>query len=239
MDGLRCAPLALELVRLELTSSLPQGFECKNAIGKDVVELLQDALDRKHIHVRTSALVNDTCGTLMAAAYERGDCLCGGIFGTGTNGAYVESLEKLTKMGFQSKELEKNKAAGLDTMVVNTEWGAFDNEVRLDDFVFFLLFMPVLPLIASLTPLSSFTQRKVMPFTIFDSRVDRISINPRKQAFEKVRSYPFPSHLPLAHLLSLAPCRWFPACTSARLPVTFSSTSLTLRFSSRVTRRRH
>lgn len=25
-----------------------------------------------------------------------------------------------------------------------------------------------------------------MPFTIFDSRVDRISINPRKQAFEKV-----------------------------------------------------
>jgi len=25
-----------------------------------------------------------------------------------------------------------------------------------------------------------------MPFTIFDSRVDRISINPRKQAYEKV-----------------------------------------------------
>lgn len=27
-----------------------------------------------------------------------------------------------------------------------------------------------------------------MPFTIFDSRVDRISINPRKQAYEKVSS---------------------------------------------------
>ncbi|GAA6001383.1 hypothetical protein JCM10207_006636 [Rhodosporidiobolus poonsookiae] len=138
--------------------SWTKGFECKNAIGKDVVQLLQDALDRKHIHVRCSALVNDTCGTLMAAAYERGDCLCGGIFGTGTNGAYVEDLDKLSKMGFQSEELEKNKKAGLDKMVVNTEWGAFDNE------------------------------RTVLPFTVFDSRVDRISINPRKQAFEKMVS---------------------------------------------------
>lgn len=137
----------------------PQGFECKNAVGKDVVQLLQDALDRKHIHVRCSALVNDTCGTLMAAAYERGDCLCGGIFGTGTNGAYVESIEKLTKMGYQADELEQNRKNGLDKMVVNTEWGAFDNE------------------------------RITLPFTIFDSRVDRISINPRKQAFEKVRRH--------------------------------------------------
>lgn len=32
-----------------------------------------------------------------------------------------------------------------------------------------------------------------MPFTIFDSRVDRISINPRKQAFEKV-SCSYSSH---------------------------------------------
>ncbi|CEQ39556.1 SPOSA6832_01095 [Sporobolomyces salmonicolor] len=133
-----------------------KGFECKNAVGKDVVQLLQEALDRKHIHVRCSALVNDTCGTLMAAAYERGDALCGGIFGTGTNGAYVEEVAKITKMGIKEDELEKDRQAGLDKMVVNTEWGAFDNE------------------------------RKVMPFTVFDSRVDRISINPRKQAYEKV-----------------------------------------------------
>jgi hexokinase len=36
-----------------------KGFNAKNAQGKDVVLLLQDALDRKHIHVRCSALVND------------------------------------------------------------------------------------------------------------------------------------------------------------------------------------
>jgi hexokinase len=36
-----------------------KGFSAKNAVGHDVVKLLQDAFDRKHIHVRCSALVND------------------------------------------------------------------------------------------------------------------------------------------------------------------------------------
>ena len=36
-----------------------KGFNCKNAIGHDVVKLLQDALDAKHIKVKCSALVND------------------------------------------------------------------------------------------------------------------------------------------------------------------------------------
>lgn len=36
-----------------------KGFAAKNAKGHDVVRLLQDALDRKHIHVKVSALVND------------------------------------------------------------------------------------------------------------------------------------------------------------------------------------
>lgn len=89
----------------------------------------------------------------MAAAYERGDCLCGGIFGTGTNGAYVESLAKITKMGHSDEDLATAKKTGLDKMVVNTECelrrsqsfqgvvltaflisigGAFDNEVGRD-----------------------------------------------------------------------------------------------------------
>lgn len=36
-----------------------KGFAAKNAIGNDVVQLLNDAFERKHIHVRCSALVND------------------------------------------------------------------------------------------------------------------------------------------------------------------------------------
>ena len=36
-----------------------KGFSAKNAVGHDVVRLLQDAFDRKHLHVRCVALVND------------------------------------------------------------------------------------------------------------------------------------------------------------------------------------
>ena len=36
-----------------------KGFSAKNAVGYDVVGLLQDAFDRKHLHVKCTALVND------------------------------------------------------------------------------------------------------------------------------------------------------------------------------------
>jgi hexokinase len=35
------------------------GFSAKNAVGHDVVKLLQDAFHRKHLHVKCVALVND------------------------------------------------------------------------------------------------------------------------------------------------------------------------------------
>jgi hexokinase len=91
--------------------------------------------------------VNDTVGTLLSRAYLTGDCLLGAIFGTGTNGAYVEKLQKINKI--------KTAHGTGDKMIVNTEWGAFDNA------------------------------RRVLPFTPFDNKVDRESINPRFQAFEK------------------------------------------------------
>jgi len=36
-----------------------KGFNVKNAVGHDVVKLLQDAFDRKHMNVKCIALVND------------------------------------------------------------------------------------------------------------------------------------------------------------------------------------
>lgn len=115
-------------------------------MGKDVVQLLQEALDRRHIHVKCSALVNDTCGTLMARAYEAGSCLCGGIFGTGTNGAYVEKIENITKMK-DSESAKHSKENGLECMVINTECefllsssrvGCFADLCVLFSFSFFL-----------------------------------------------------------------------------------------------------
>lgn len=67
-------PGSQDVVHLGLTFSFPveqtalgagkiltwtKGFSAKNAVGHDVVQLLQDAFDRKHLHVKCVALVND------------------------------------------------------------------------------------------------------------------------------------------------------------------------------------
>ncbi|KAG6332263.1 hypothetical protein ID866_6827 [Astraeus odoratus] len=143
-----------------------KGFSAKNAIGKDVVKLLQDAFDRKHMHVRCVALVNDTVGALLSRAYASGGCILGSIFGTGTNGAYVEDITKISK-------LESNVTAQGGIMVVNTEWGGFNNS------------------------------RSALPSTPFDNKLDRESINPRKQAFEKFISGMYLGEITRNVLLSL------------------------------------
>ena len=108
-----------------------KGFDIEDAIGKDVCELLQIEVDALHLPVRVAALVNDTVGTLMARSYTspgKTGTLLGAIFGTGTNGAYVEKLEKVKKLA-SMKGSEYDKSTG--EMIVNTEWGSFDNHMSV------------------------------------------------------------------------------------------------------------
>ncbi|KAH8811433.1 hypothetical protein F5884DRAFT_274080 [Xylogone sp. PMI_703] len=129
-----------------------KGFDIPDAIGQDVCALLQKEIDILKLPVRVAALVNDTVGTLMARAYTspgKTKTLLGAIFGTGTNGAYVEKLKAVTK----PLEGDYNKSA--TEMVVNTEWGSFDNKL------------------------------KVLPNTIYDQILDKDSVNPGIQMFEK------------------------------------------------------
>ncbi|KAK9458052.1 hexokinase-domain-containing protein [Dipodascopsis uninucleata] len=129
-----------------------KGFNIKDAVGKDVCKLLQDELDALKLPVHVSALVNDTVGTLMSRAYSApglGNTMLGVILGTGTNCAYVENISSISKISLQS---DKN------IMVVNTEWGSFDNALT------------------------------VLPFTSIDSEVDGNSPNPGYHMFEKLVS---------------------------------------------------
>ncbi|KAF2458133.1 hypothetical protein BDY21DRAFT_267098, partial [Lineolata rhizophorae] len=130
-----------------------KGFDIDDAIGKDVCKLLQDEIDLLDLPVRVAALVNDTVGTLMARSYTspgKTGTLLGAIFGTGTNGAYVEKLEKIIKL---SPSGDYDKSTG--EMIVNTEWGSFDNAVA------------------------------VLPNTAYDEALDADSVNPGVQMFEK------------------------------------------------------
>lgn len=107
-----------------------KGFDIQEAIGQDICELLQAALDDLHLPVRVAALINDTVGTLMARSYcSSGStkALIGAIFGTGTNGAYVEKLSKIKKL---NKDVDHYDGS-TGEMVINAEWGSFDNELAV------------------------------------------------------------------------------------------------------------
>lgn len=137
-----------------------KGFDIKDAIGQDVCQLLQQEIDNLNLPVVVAALVNDTVGTLMARSYTspgKNGTLIGAIFGTGTNGAYVEKLSKITKMtaSDEAKEAYGKYDTSTGEMVVNTEWGSFDNDLL------------------------------VLPDTPYDRALDGNSVNPGIQMFEK------------------------------------------------------
>ena len=136
-----------------------KGFDIEEAVGQDVCALLQTEIDALKLPVRVAALVNDTVGTLMARSYTspgKTGTLIGAIFGTGTNGAYVEKLSKITKM----KEIDEAEGGeGYDhttgLMIINTEWGSFDSKLT------------------------------VLPTTQYDRDLDVESLNPGVHLLEK------------------------------------------------------
>ncbi|KAF2116630.1 hypothetical protein BDV96DRAFT_598511 [Lophiotrema nucula] len=133
-----------------------KGFDIQDAVGKDVCALLQAEIDELGLPVKVAALVNDTVGTLMARSYTspgKTGTLLGAIFGTGTNGAYVEKLDKVSKLTSKSDAGTYDKSTG--EMIVNTEWGSFDNSLR------------------------------TLPDTSYDKELDEKSVNPGIQMFEK------------------------------------------------------
>ncbi|KAH0551021.1 hypothetical protein GP486_007621 [Trichoglossum hirsutum] len=132
-----------------------KGYDLKDAIGKDICALLQDEINALGLPVKVAALINDTVGTLLARAYTspgKSGTLLGGIFGTGTNGAYVEKLSRVTKLS-EYPETDYNRSTGM--MIINMEWGGFDNGLR------------------------------VLPNTPYDEGLDKESVNPGMQMFEK------------------------------------------------------
>jgi hexokinase len=138
-----------------------KGFKIQDTVGKDVVKLLQKQLDVLNCPVDVVALANDTVGTLLSHAYasgasvngKQGDSVIGAIFGTGTNGCYLEPLEEIKKLDPELVASLKEK--GATHMVINTEWGSFDNEL------------------------------KYLPNTVYDENIDKVSANPGYHMFEK------------------------------------------------------
>ncbi|KAE9606526.1 hypothetical protein Lal_00014046 [Lupinus albus] len=94
-----------------------KGFSIVNMVGRDVAACLQDALTRKGLDVRVSALVNDAVGTLALGHYHDADTVAAIIIGTGTNACYLERIDSIIK--------SQGLVTASGRMVVNMEWGNF------------------------------------------------------------------------------------------------------------------
>lgn len=86
-------------------------IETRGVVGKDVGNLLVDALQRAGLgRVQASAILNDTVGTLVAASYAAGGVDVAAICGTGHNTCFLQPVHPLTGR----------------PMIVNIESGNFD-----------------------------------------------------------------------------------------------------------------
>lgn len=105
-----------------------KGFHASGVVGKDVVQMLKEAFQRRQFHTSLSpvAILNDTTGTLMSCALTHADVRVGVIIGTGTNACYTEKIENIENFrGDPSKPF----------MLINLEWGNFGADGKLDDFL--------------------------------------------------------------------------------------------------------
>lgn len=103
-----------------------KGFNCHGVVGRDVVELLREAIDRRgDINVGITALLNDTTGTLMSCGWKNRNCKIGLIVGTGSNACYLEQVKYINTY-------EPEPDNRLPTMIINCEWGAFGDNGTLE-----------------------------------------------------------------------------------------------------------
>ncbi|KAF4790763.1 hexokinase-3 isoform X1 [Turdus rufiventris] len=160
-----------QLDKAELLS-WSKGFNCSGVVGKDVVQLLQSAINKQEggsekdsswlsswksrkssqftpsqlCHVEVVALMNDTVGTMMTCSMEGKPCEVAVVADKGSNCCFMAEAYLVETADETSGR-----------MCVNTEWGCFGDDGILNDI-----------------------------FTPYDERVDEESSNPGEKRFEKM-----------------------------------------------------
>eukprot|EP00887_Chlorella_sp_A99_P006231 scaffold3.g6231.t1 len=100
--------------------SWTKNFRGRHLLGSDVVEGLRAAFAAAGREVRVPAILNDAVATLVALRYSEPATQLGIILGTGTNCAYLERVERISKLpGFSGRS---------PYMAINTEWGDFKSD---------------------------------------------------------------------------------------------------------------
>ncbi|KAF7174956.1 hypothetical protein CNMCM7691_005424 [Aspergillus felis] len=112
-------PVIQSSIKFGVLQRWTKDFCVSGVEGHDVVFQLEAAFRAEVV-----ALINDTVGTLFAAAYGDREAKIGSIASTGCNAAYMEEVGAIPKIqgcGLPSDAL----------IAINTEYGAFDNSRRV------------------------------------------------------------------------------------------------------------
>lgn len=114
-----CFSFAMEQRALDCGIMLgwTKGYKCEGVVGRDVVALLTESLERAGRPCHVAAVMNDTIGVWAAGRYLDPNTEIGIIMGTGTNACYVERIANIPKLA----------GSGLDpagATVINIEWGS-------------------------------------------------------------------------------------------------------------------
>ncbi|NXB04184.1 HXK3 protein, partial [Cnemophilus loriae] len=111
-----------QLDKAELLS-WSKGFSCSGVVGKDVVQLLQSAINKQELcHVDVVALMNDTVGTMMTCSMEGRPCEVAVVADKGSNCCFMAEA-------YLVETTEETSGR----MCVNTEWGCFGDDGTLND----------------------------------------------------------------------------------------------------------
>ncbi|KAK2981249.1 hypothetical protein RJ640_030638 [Escallonia rubra] len=87
-------------------------------VGKGLVDDINQALEKHGVDLRVFALVDDTIGDLAGGRYYSTDSVAAVSLGMGTNAAYVEPAQSVTKWQGQSPK------SG-EIVIINMQWGSF------------------------------------------------------------------------------------------------------------------
>ncbi|NXM43396.1 HXK2 protein, partial [Gymnorhina tibicen] len=111
-----------QLDKAELIS-WSKGFSCSGVVGKDVVQMLQSAINKQELsRVDVVALMNDTVGTLMTCSTEGRPCEIAVVADKGSNCCFMAEA-------YLVETAEETSGR----MCVNTEWGCFGDDGTLND----------------------------------------------------------------------------------------------------------
>lgn len=102
-----------------------KSFNIQSVVGKDVVAILQGALDKRGFgHIKVLCILNDTTGTLVQGASMDKRAKIGIILGTGSNCAFLERADRVAHW--------EGERHGEKNVIIDIEWGAFGDNGTLD-----------------------------------------------------------------------------------------------------------